>query len=178
LSSWPKGFAFPVNHRLWTPMRLDPSDFKHGQAPAVDAFARLAPDARLGEVEARLTIIGRRLATAYPATHESIRPRILPYARTFLERPDLAWTFHLAQVLITLLLVAIGTNVAIRFMRALRLNGRDRGAVLGANRSRIVAQTPPALVLSAAAAVVGLVVGCSPLPDRGVLSRTRRLLLW
>jgi predicted permease len=178
----PKGFAFPVNHRLWTPLRLDPSGFTHGQAPAVDVFGHLAPNVRLGEVEARLTIIGRRLATAYPATHESIRPRILPYARAFLERSDLTWTFHLAQVLITMLLVAIGTNVAILVYARTqtRMGEIAVRSALGASRGRIVAQiSAEAMVLSAAAAMVGLVVGSFALRQiEAFLSRTGQLPFW
>lgn len=158
----PEGFAFPVNNRIWTPLRLDPADFEPGQAPPIDVFGRLAPTATLGDAQAQLTTIGQRLATAHPETHEYIRPRVLPYPRAFVDSPDLVWVFHLGQLLVTMLLVVIGTNVAVLVYArtATRIGEIAVRSALGASRSRIVAQLfTEALVLSAAAAMVGLVAG-------------------
>ena len=38
----PNGFAFPVNNRVWTPLRLSAADYEVGNAPPVDVFGRLA----------------------------------------------------------------------------------------------------------------------------------------
>lgn len=156
----PEGFAFPINNRVWTPLRLDPSRFERGKAPAIEVFGRLTPNATLEDARTQLTTIGRRLAAAYPKTHQRIRPRVLPYARAFMESPELAWVFHLAQVLITMILVVIGTNVAILVYArtATRMGEIAVRTALGASRRRIVAQLfVEALVLSAAAAAVGVV---------------------
>jgi putative ABC transport system permease protein len=155
----PDGFAFPINNRIWTPLRLDPSDFERGKAPPIDVFGRLAPGASLADAQLQLSTVGRRLTATQPETHEHIRPRIMPYARAFLDSPDLRWAFHLVQVIISLLLVVIGTNVAILVYArtASRMGEIAVRSALGASRGRIVAQLfAEALVLSVAAAVVGL----------------------
>ncbi|HEU0079726.1 MAG TPA: ABC transporter permease, partial [Longimicrobiaceae bacterium] len=158
----PEGFAFPVNNRIWTPLRLSPLDYARGEAPAVEVFGRLAPGAGVGQAQAQLAVVGRRLASAHPATHEQLRPRVLPYARAFLEDPQLAWVFHLAQLFISMILVVIGVNVAILvYARTATRTGEIAvRTALGASRRRVVAQLfAEALVLSATAAAVGLVGG-------------------
>src|SRR5690606_33472728 len=62
----PPGFAFPINNRLWTPLRLNPSNYERGEAPPIHVFGRLAPGATLEQAQAQLTTIGQRLAAAYP----------------------------------------------------------------------------------------------------------------
>lgn len=158
----PEGFAFPVNNRIWTPMRLNPLDFGRGEAPAVQVFGRLAPGATVEQAQAQLTGIGRQLSAAHPATHEHIRPRVLPYARAFLEDPQLAWVFYLAQLSVSMILVVIGINVAILVYArtATRAGEIAVRTALGASRGRVVAQLfAEAFVLSATAAAVGLAGG-------------------
>jgi hypothetical protein len=107
----PEGFAFPVNDGLWAPLRLDPSEYRRGEAPAIDVFGRLAPGATLEQ--AQIAAIGRRTTAAHPATHRHIRPRVLPYTRSFVDSPELMWAFYLMQLLGSLFLVVIAANVAI-----------------------------------------------------------------
>ena len=156
----PEGFAFPINNRIWTPLRLDPSAYTRGETPAVEVFGRLAPDATLEEAQAQIVGIGRRLSAAWPRTHEHVAPRVLPYPRVFLDSPQLVWAFHGVQVLISMLLVVIGTNVAVLVYArtATRMGEIAVRSALGASRARIVGQLfAEALVLSAAAALVGLI---------------------
>lgn len=157
----PEGFAFPVNNQMWAPLRLNPSAYERGNAPPIHVFGRLAPGASLDDASRQLTMIGQRLTAAYPTSHENIRPRMLLYARSFLDSPGTAWLLHLGQVAISLLLVVIGTNVAVLVYA--RTASRDAEmavrTALGASRRRIVTQLfAEALVLSAVASVVGLVV--------------------
>ena len=86
----PARFAFPINNRIWTPLRLDPSEFERGAAPAIDVFGRLTPGATLADARTQLATIGKRLSAAYPKTHEHIRPRVLPYTLAFIDSPELA----------------------------------------------------------------------------------------
>jgi predicted permease len=155
----PPGFAFPINNRVWTPFRLEPSAFDRGEAPAVEVFGRLAPGASLDDATTQLATIGRRLAAAFPRTHEHLRPRVLPYTRSFVESPELTWLSHVIQLLITMLLVVIGTNVAILvYARTASRTGEIAvRSALGASRSRIIGQlVAEAFVLSLAAATAGL----------------------
>ncbi|CAN5345247.1 ABC transporter permease [soil metagenome] len=155
----PAGFAFPVNNRLWTPLRLDPSEYARGEAPPIDVFGRLAPGATLAQAQAQLTTLGQRMAAAHPETHQHIRPKVLPYARSFIDSPELMWTYYLAQLLVSMLLVVIAINVAILVYArtATRAGEIAVRLALGASRGRVVAQLfAEALVLSAVAAALGL----------------------
>jgi predicted permease len=156
----PSGFGFPVNNQVWIPLRLNALAYPRGKAPPVDVFGRLAPGASLAEARLQLTTIGQRLATTYPETHEHIRPRVLSYTRAFLDAPGLAWLFHLGQIVVSLLLVVIGTNVAVLVYArtASRAGELAVRTALGASRRRIVTQLfAEAIALSGLASVVGIV---------------------
>jgi len=156
----PRGFAFPVNNKVWTALRLDPLTYERGKAPHVEVFGRLAPGASLADARLQLTAIGQRLTTAYPQSHEHIRPRIQHYARSFLDGPQLTWQLHLGQLVVSLLLVVIGTNVAVLVYArtASRAGEIAIRTALGASRRRVVMQLfAEALVLSGVASVVGIV---------------------
>ncbi|MBA2572790.1 MAG: ABC transporter permease [Gemmatimonadetes bacterium] len=172
----PPGFAFPVNNRLWTPLRLNPPDYPQGQAPPIEVFGRLAPGATLEQAQAQLATIGQRAAAAHPETHQHIRARILPYARSFIDAPELAWVFYLVQLLVSMVLVVIAVNVAILVYArtATRMGEIAVRLSLGASRARIVAQLfAEAFVLAAAAAVVGLVAARFALQQvNALVSRT------
>ncbi len=156
----PEGFAFPVNNGLLAPLRLGPSEYRRGEAPAIDVFGRLAPGATLEQAQAQVAAIGRRMTAAHPATHRHIRSRVLPYTRSFVDSPELMWAFYLMQLLGSLFLVVIAVNVAILVYArtATRAGEIAVRLALGASRARVVTQLfAEALVLSLAAAAVGLV---------------------
>ncbi len=155
----PKEFAFPVNNHVWTPLQLDPAAYERGDAPPLKVFGRLAPGATLADAGRQLATIGRRLALADSVGHAHIRPRVIPYTMFMFDDPSIAWAFHLGQVVVTLLLVVIGTNVAILVYArtASRAGEIAVRSALGASRGRIVAQLfAEALVLSSAAAIAGV----------------------
>ncbi|MFL5582030.1 MAG: ABC transporter permease, partial [Gemmatimonadaceae bacterium] len=155
----PQGFAFPVNNRVWTPLRLDPSDYERGKAPPIDVFGRLANGASLEDARLQLATITRRLAAAHPETHAHVRARVVPYTHAFTDTPETAWILYLVQLGISMLLVVIGTNVAILVYArtASRMSELAVRSALGASRGRIVGQLfAEALVLSLAASAAGL----------------------
>ena len=157
----PDGFAFPVNNRVWAPLRLDPLEFTRGEAPAISVFGRLAPGYSLTQAEVQLAAIGRRLAAEHAQSHEHIRPRIMAYGRHFLDSPEVGWVFYLVQLLASLFLVVIAINAAVLVYArtATRAGEIAVRLALGATRGRIVTQLfAEALVLAFAAALVGLVV--------------------
>ncbi|HEX2187695.1 MAG TPA: ABC transporter permease, partial [Longimicrobiaceae bacterium] len=154
----PEGFAFPMNHRAWTPLRADPAAYERRQGPGITVFGRLAPGASLADARAEMEAIGRRTAAAFPDTHARLRPLVLPYTALFMDGTP-RWALHVAQLLVSLLLVVICVNVAVLvYARTATRQGEIAvRSALGASRRRIVAQLfTEALVLSAAAAAVGL----------------------
>lgn len=158
----PDGFAFPVNHRLWTPLKPDLSEFERGKGPSIFISGRLAPGFDLTGAHAELTVIGDRMAAGFPDTHRHLRPEVLPYTYSFAGmNRNSADDFWLMSVLVSLLLVVVCVNVAILIYArtATRLGEIAVRSALGASRGRIVAQLfAESFVLSAGAAALGLVV--------------------
>jgi predicted permease len=156
----PQGFAFPINNRVWAPLRLNPLDHRRGEAPAIDVFARVAPGYSLGDVQVELTTLGARLAAAYPDTQEEMQPRVYPYTQELIWGPT-AWFLRLGQVLASMLLVVIAINVAVLVYArtATRSDEIVVRSALGASRARVAAQLfAEAFVLSSLAAAAGLFV--------------------
>ncbi|HEX7091880.1 MAG TPA: ABC transporter permease [Longimicrobiales bacterium] len=159
----PEGFRFPVDHRYWVPLRLDPAADEVGGGPEIWMFGRLADGVSLEQAQAELTTIGRRMATAHPATHERLRPWIRPYTHAFVgvDSPARAWEYRAVQIGLSLLLIVVAVNVAalVYARTAARTGEIAVRTALGASRRRVVTQLfTEALVLSLAAAVIGLAI--------------------
>ncbi|HEU0077767.1 MAG TPA: ABC transporter permease, partial [Longimicrobiaceae bacterium] len=159
----PEGFRFPVNHRYWVPLRLDPAEHAPGAGPEILVFGRLAGGATLERARAELATIGLRRAAADPETHGHLRPLVVPYTHAFIgiDSPARAWLLRAAQFALGLLLVVVSVNVAILVYArtAMRTGEIVVRTALGASRRRVVAQLfAEALVLSLAAATIGLAV--------------------
>jgi predicted permease len=157
----PEDFAFPVNNRIWIPLRLSPAEFPQWHAPRIDVFGRLAPGATIEDVTRQAQLVGKRLVAVDSAEHADLLQRVIPYTRTFIDSGDAIWTYHLIQVIVTLLLVVIGTNVAVLVYArtAGRMGEIAIRTALGASRARIVGQLfAEAFALSLVAVVVGLLM--------------------
>ena len=156
----PDGFGFPINNRVWTPLRLRASAFEHGRAPPITVFGRLAPGATIAIAREQLDAAGLRVAAAHPETDRQLRPAIETYAHSFLDGPDSLWSLRVMQSSIGMLLIVIGVNVAVLVYArtATRAGEITVRTALGASRARVITQFfAEALVLAALAAVVGLV---------------------
>ncbi|HEX8431078.1 MAG TPA: ABC transporter permease, partial [Longimicrobium sp.] len=156
----PRGFAFPMDHSLWTALRAAP----HGPlaGPEIFVFGRLAPGATREEARAELAALGRRSAVEYPATHARLRPHLLPYTYPLDDIQDVTlWSAASMQLLVNLLLFAVAINVAVLVYArtAMRRGEIAVRTALGASRRRIVAQLfVEALLLAGGAATVGLLM--------------------
>ena len=155
----PDGFAFPKNHRFWTPLRAKPSDYARREGPAIFIFGRLAPGVTMDEAQAELTVLGRQMATAFPDTHAQIQPVVERFTHSLTGTEGiLLWEVVQFQLMITLLLVVVALNVAILIYArtAARQSEIAIRTALGASRARVVAQLfAEAFVLAGAAAVLG-----------------------
>jgi putative ABC transport system permease protein len=158
----PDGFEFPVSHSYWTPLRIDPSQYRRRQGPAIFIFGRLAGDATLEQAQAELTTIASRAATQFPDTHADLRARVMPYAHPILDIQGISsWQFALMQGIVSLLLLIVALNVAILiYARTATRQGEIAvRTALGATRRRLVGQLfIEALVLCGLAAIVGVAV--------------------
>ncbi|HEX2205664.1 MAG TPA: ABC transporter permease [Longimicrobium sp.] len=158
----PDGFAFPVNHQYWIPLRIDPrAQVAPGTGPSLHVFGRLAPGATKESAQVELSVIGRRLAAEGPAALAHLQSRVIPYTDVFVngEAESESETMAVLRFLIALLLVVVATNVAV-LVYARTVTRTAEIAVrtaLGATRGRIVAQLfAEAFVLSGLSALVGL----------------------
>jgi predicted permease len=159
----PEGFRFPAFHRYWIPLRLNPLEYAAGGGPAIEVIGRLADGFTLSEAQAELTALGQRVAATSPETHEHVRPRIVPFVEAWvgIDSPTRAAALLAFQVVMSLLLAVVSVNVAILVYArtASRVGEIAVRNALGASRARVVTQLfVEALVLSAAAAALGLVI--------------------
>ena len=79
----PKGFAFPVNHHFWVPLRAGFAPPEPLTGPDLMVFGRLAPGATLASAQAELAAIGQRTALAFPKIYAQLRPQVMPYPHPF-----------------------------------------------------------------------------------------------
>jgi predicted permease len=157
------GFAFPIAHDAWTPLRIVNDTHAPRSGPAISVFGLLAPGATLDQAKAELTAVGQRVASEQPATHAQLQPQVALYA--MLDAPSPSQDDEAGVILASIyffavaLLALICSNIALlHFARAAtRESELAVRTALGASRRRIVAQMfAEALVLGGVAAIVGL----------------------
>ena len=160
----PEGFAFPANHHIWMPLRVDGSVLAPRTGPRVEIFGRLAPGASMKAAQTELEVIGARLTASYPEAHKNLRPRVTPYAKPLImggEALLIRNVLYIVNGIFLALLAVMCTNVATLVFartatRSWEISVRN---ALGASRGRIISQLfIEALVLAGGAAVVGLVI--------------------
>lgn len=154
----PEGYAFPVNHRMWTPLQLRPSGYLPLEGAGIAVFGRVKHGATQAQANAELTTLAERAAAASPATHQHLRPRVLAWGG---QSPGDRSLFELALRHLPILLVLLVACANVGTLIYARTSTRDAEiavrSALGAGRGRIVAQLfIEALVLAVAAAVLGL----------------------
>jgi predicted permease len=157
----PEGFGFPVGYGVWAPLNSDSLNHARGEGPPIRIFGRLARGVSLDAAQAELTGLGERASTAFPDTHEHLRPQVMPYARSFIDGSwrtvvGLTYSGYLCALLFLILVCA---NVAtLVFARtATRESEIAVRTALGASRARVVSQLhAESLVLGVFAALLGL----------------------
>jgi putative ABC transport system permease protein len=157
----PDGFAFPRTQELWAPLRFDVSGYDRREGMTIRIIGRLAPDVTLEQARTELTNLGRIATGDYPRTHEHLRPQLFTFAQSLraVGGPAESMMLLTGNVFVVMLLVLVCANVGLlMFARAAtRESEIVVRSALGASRRRIVMQLfAEALVLGAAAAIVGL----------------------
>ena len=154
-----EGYAFPVAHELWVPLRVEQLDRTPRGGVPISVFGRLADGASYAEAQAELDLIGRRMATQFAHTHEYLRPRVISYVADDDPSNDMLAMTVASNVMVVALLVLVCGNVALLlFARAAtRESELTVRSALGASRGRLVMQLfAEALVLGGVAAAIGL----------------------
>jgi putative ABC transport system permease protein len=154
----PDGFAFPIAHEAWMPLRPAMLDQAPRAGPGINIFGKLAPGATLEGAQAELTALGARAAAEFPDTHKHLLPQVAPYAKGFVGNTDFGFFLAIPTFAVMLLVLICGNVALLLFARtATRQSELAVRSALGASRGRIVAQIfAEALVLGGVAAAVGL----------------------
>jgi predicted permease len=167
-----EGFAFPIAHDVWIPLRVHLQAHAPRTGPDISVFGVLAPGVSLDTAQAELTTIGQRLSQQQPTTHAQLQPNVVPYAMPNTgPTQDSLGIWMSIYFFAVVLMVLICSNIALLlFARAAtRETEFTMRTALGANRSRIVAQLfAEALVLGGVAAMVGVVAAQLVLQNWGV----------
>lgn len=181
----PEGFGFPVNQKLWTPLRLGASPLPPRTGPAVSVFGRLAPGMSLETAQAELDVVEARLAAANPVTHKTLKPRVTAYGKSLTEGGQallMTKIIYAVNAVFVLLLTVVCTNVATLVFARTATRGWEITVrtALGASRGRIVSQLfVEALVLASLAAIVGLFVAKVAMQwGLGIMSASDALPYW
>jgi predicted permease len=155
----PEGFAFPINHRLWVPLRLRPGGYAPLEGAPVRIFGRIAKGATQKQANDEVSAITDRVRAASPRTHEHLRPRVLAYGG---EAPgDRASIIELVvrhgPILLVLLVACMNVATLIYARTATREGEIALRCGLGASRMRIITQLfIEALVLAGVSAAIGV----------------------
>lgn len=158
-----EGFAFPLWHELWLPMRLDRAAAEPGPG-GLQAIARvrsdLDPTRDLEAVDAALEAVLAGLADHFPDAYEDLAMHPRPLRRSWMP-PATQVAGVVMQVLVSLVLLIVCANVA-NMVLAQASTRRQETALrtaLGASRWRLVRQgLAESLLLSLVGAVLGLVL--------------------
>jgi len=160
----PAGFGFPVNHRIWTPLRADGSLLAPRTGPMVSIFGRLAPGASMEAAQNELDLVSKRIAAGNPQAYKDVSPRVGPYQKPLMTSGEallLRNILYAVNGIFLMLLAVMCTNVATLVFartatRSWEISVRN---ALGASRGRIIAQLfIEALVLAGGAALLGLII--------------------
>ena len=159
----PDDFAFPVNHRFWTPFRAASARSLKDAGREGAIFARLAPGVTLDAAEAELTTIGLMPRAADSETVGQLHPRVVRYTAAFYG-DFRQWEVRLLLFLVSLLLIPPCANIAI-LVYARTVTRQEEFAArsaLGASRRRIVGQIFVEVLVLAALAGGVRARACSP----------------
>jgi putative ABC transport system permease protein len=154
-----EGYAWPIQHEVWVPLRLDQLDRTPRAGLPISVFGRLADGASYEEAQAELDLIGRRMATEFKSTHENLRPRVISYVDDDDPSGDeLLMTAGINVIVLALLTLICGNVALLLFARAAtRETELAVRSALGASRGRLVMQLfAEAFVLGLFAAALGL----------------------
>jgi predicted permease len=156
----PEKFEFPQNSKIWLPFQGDPLVGKRGQTQSLETFGRLKPGVTIDQASADFASIAGRLAKDYKESNEHITASARNYVDAFIGPQPRRLLLTMLGAVFFVLLIACA-NVANLLLDRAAHKTKEVGirTALGASRAAVIRQfLTEALTLSAAAAVLGLVV--------------------
>jgi putative ABC transport system permease protein len=157
----PEGFAFPIQHAYWTPLRLDASGRADIAGPAMTVFGRLAEGATLQGASAEFSALAGSTQPSSSPPRQELRHWVVPYANQFsaMQPPGNRFAMQMVRFFVAVLLLVVSINIAVLIYARTAARQAEIAvrSALGASRTRIVAQLfGEGLVLAGAGALAGL----------------------
>jgi putative ABC transport system permease protein len=159
----PEGFAFPIQHAYWTPLRLDAAGRADLTGPAMTVFGRLAEGATAETATAEFAALAEGSRQSSSGPRQELRHWVVPYANQFsaMQPPGNRLAMQMVRFFVAVLLAVVSINIAVLISARTAARQAEIAvrSALGASRSRIVAQLfGEGLVLAGAGALAGLTV--------------------
>jgi predicted permease len=156
----PQGFAFPIAHQVWVPLRLDPAKNVRGRGETLEVFGRLKEGVSIDQARAELGGIMQGLAKEFPETNKGVGAVVKPYTEEYIgEEPRALLVTMLGACLAVLLLACV--NVASLVMSRASKRTREIAirSSLGADRRRLIGQLlTESVLLSLVGALLGVLL--------------------
>ncbi|MEA2561481.1 MAG: putative transport system permease protein [Acidobacteriota bacterium] len=156
----PEGFAFPIAHQVWVPLRLDPLKNVRGRGETLEVFGRLKDGISIDQARAELGGIMQGLAKEFPETNKGVGAVVKPYTDEYIgEEPRALLVTMLGACLAVLLLACV--NVASLVMSRASKRTREIAirSSLGADRRRLIGQLlTESVLLSLVGALLGVLL--------------------
>ncbi|MBX7185534.1 MAG: ABC transporter permease [Vicinamibacteria bacterium] len=156
----PKGFSFPDDTELWTPLAYDAVFRTHSRgAWYLRVFGRLNPGVPLTAAVQETKTIADRLARAYPDANEGLGGAVLPLQEAMVGSSRSALYLLLGAVGLVLLIACVNVANLLMARAAAREGEFALRQALGAGRARILRQLmTESVLLGAIGGAAGLFV--------------------
>jgi predicted permease len=157
----PRGFAFPINEEIWSPLfnEFPPRQRNDPAANSPSVLGLLREGVSIDQANAEADALARRFAAAYPESNKQFSAgQVQPLLDAFTPRPLRGTLWTMLAFCVGVLLISCVNVMNMQFARAtLRAKELAVRSSLGASRMRLVAQMlTESLLVAGIGAVVGI----------------------